>query len=453
MLSAADSELVRLDPGLPGLGTLLDPEAFVARLRQSLPSLDLESAKLTYLKYRPTSRCLVGYRLQGVQGWELDVSATTYPSSQRGRLARARKLAMEVGSGTGLIVLDDCASIVQVFPRDRRLPALARLADCGKRRRLLDELLPGRPEFRHAGIYSLAYKPECRHVALVQARDGTRAIIKAYRQDAYEAARLVANAFEARGGLRIPRLLGHSDRHRLLAFEWLPGRTLEGALTSVPTNASTAAVAGAGLAVLHDQNPYRLGLRERRREEAALFATAKVLRYLCPDRGQFAEGLARHLAERLGGTTPAPRALHGNFHARHILLADNGVAFLDLDRATRGNPAADLGSFLADLELLVVNGEMSEATAASFRLALLDGYQTAVRRVAPAWLEIYTAIGLFQQVLQPFRLRATDWPLRVATILQRCASIVHWPAHSVVTRVQREDDTAELDAKAARRVR
>src|SRR5215510_713775 len=122
MLSQADSQLVRLDPALPGLGTLLDPEAFVVRLRQSLPSLDLESARMTYLKYRPTSHCLVGYRLQGVQGWELDVSATTYPCRRRRKLAQAREALLAAGGrGAGVMVLEDCASIVHVFPRDRKL--------------------------------------------------------------------------------------------------------------------------------------------------------------------------------------------------------------------------------------------------------------------------------------------------------------------------------------------
>src|SRR5579859_8260301 len=141
MLSAADCELVRLDPALPGLGTLLDPEAFVDRLRDCLPSLDLVAAKMTYLKYRPRKRCLVGYRLQGVQGWELDVSATTYPAARRGKLALARERIQQAGpGGTGVMVLEDCSAMVHIFPRDRRLPVLGRLADSGRRRRLMTEL-------------------------------------------------------------------------------------------------------------------------------------------------------------------------------------------------------------------------------------------------------------------------------------------------------------------------
>lgn len=444
MLSHADSELIRLDPGLPGLATLLDPDAFVARLRQSLPSLDLESARMTYLKYRPTSHCLVGYRLQGVQGWEMDVSATTYPCRRRRALAQAREAL--VGSGGrvgGLMVLEDCASVVHVFPRDRKLRALTRLADSGRRRRLLAELLPERPEFRNAGVYSLAYKPEHRHVALLQAHDGTRAIIKSYTRGGYLRARALASAFDSRGKLRVPRLLGQCERHHLLAFEWFPGRTLEGALTADPPDLDGVAIAGAALAVLHDQNPWRLAPRDRRKDEAVLRNTAQVIRYLCPDRGEFAGGLAHHLADRLHDSAPIPRALHGNFQPRHVLLADDGVALLDFDRAARGNPAADIGNFLANLELMVLARQMPEATATALRSALLVGYQSKLRRIAPGSIELQTSLSLFQQVLTPFRLRAPDWPTQVAMLLSRSATLVGWPTRATPTKMElAECDTA-----------
>ncbi len=41
MISSADLDIVRRDPGLPGLATLLDPDPFVAALRASLPEVDL----------------------------------------------------------------------------------------------------------------------------------------------------------------------------------------------------------------------------------------------------------------------------------------------------------------------------------------------------------------------------------------------------------------------------
>jgi Ser/Thr protein kinase RdoA (MazF antagonist) len=308
----------------------------------------------------------------------------------------------------------------------------------------MKDLLPNRPEFRNAGIYSIAYKPERRHVALIQAHDGTRAIIKAYARGAFDRAKVMATAFSSRGKLRIPRLLGYDDRHRLLALEWLPGRLLQSALVADKPDRDAVAIAGAALAVLHDQSPYRLPAPARRKEEEALRGTAEVVRYLCPDRGEFAKLLAKGLAERLNDSEPEPRALHGNFQPRHVLLTESGVALIDFDLAMRGNPACDIGSFLASLELATISGEMRDTTAATLRTAFMDGYQTTTRRVSPSWIEVYTALHLFHQVLQPFRARTPEWPQRIAAILARCAVLLRWPTRGTSTHVElhREDDTA-----------
>jgi hypothetical protein len=436
MLSAADAELARIDPALPGLSTLLDSDAFSARLRRALPYLDVETAHLTYLRYRPGLSCLVGYRLQGAQGWELDLAATAYRGNDRKKLAHAREAVFRGGApASGLFVLEDCASVVSIFPRDRRLPALARLADRHHRKRVLAELLPGHPELRRGRLYSLVYKPEHRHVALFHADHGDRIVIKAYTRRGYETAKQAATIFTGHGRFRVPRLIGSSDRRHLLAFDWLPGRTLDEPLTSSTPPLTSVAVTGAALAEFHAQNPYRLSLHEGGKTEAALFATAKAIRYLCPDQGERACRLACHLGDRLRENAPTPRALHGNFQPRHVLLTDDAVAFLDLDKAARGNPAVDLGNFLAHLELLLVGGVLTPAAAMNLRKAFLDGYQVTEHRVAPAWIELGTAVGLFQLALQPFRTRAVDWPAQLARVLDRCTALARGPARSVATRL------------------
>src|SRR5438094_279507 len=43
MVSLPDADLVRRDPALPGLGTVLDPARFVAALRAARPELGIEA--------------------------------------------------------------------------------------------------------------------------------------------------------------------------------------------------------------------------------------------------------------------------------------------------------------------------------------------------------------------------------------------------------------------------
>ena len=61
MLSPAERGLVARDPGLPGLGRLLDPGDFLDALRQALPACDVASARLDYLRYKPGTNLLAGY--------------------------------------------------------------------------------------------------------------------------------------------------------------------------------------------------------------------------------------------------------------------------------------------------------------------------------------------------------------------------------------------------------
>src|SRR5206468_3047325 len=72
MLSATETDLIRRDPAVPGLATVLDPDAFVAALRRAAPEADLRLARITYVRYKPQRYCRVAYRLD-VAGSELDV--------------------------------------------------------------------------------------------------------------------------------------------------------------------------------------------------------------------------------------------------------------------------------------------------------------------------------------------------------------------------------------------
>src|SRR5207249_10173815 len=114
----------------------------------------------------------------------------------------------------------------------------------------------------------LRYRPGRRLVAEVRAGD-TRVIVKAYTRRAYRRAKHNATAFRAGGALRLAAMLGCSDTHRLIAFEWLPGRTL-----TESTHAPLERV-GAALAALHAQQPDGLEVWTREAEVADLNAVAK----------------------------------------------------------------------------------------------------------------------------------------------------------------------------------
>src|SRR5207249_1246189 len=141
--------------------------------------------------------------------------------------------------------------------------------------------------------------------------------------------------------LRLARMLGGSDAHRLIAFEWLPGRTL---LESPDAPLDRV---GAALVALHAQRPDGLEVWTREAEVADLNAVAKEVAFICPWLAGGVENLAARLAERLAEAPPMRVSVHGDFSGNQVLVDGESVAIIDLDWAGYGDPADDLGNFLA----------------------------------------------------------------------------------------------------------
>ena len=131
MLSSVEIDLIRRDPAVPGLAIVLDPDAFVAALRQAAPKADLRTARIMYLRYKPQHYCRVTYRLD-VAGTEIDVDVRACRAEDLGPWMEESDRANAAGPlGPGGIILEHCSVLVFVFPNDLKLPALQHLTDPG----------------------------------------------------------------------------------------------------------------------------------------------------------------------------------------------------------------------------------------------------------------------------------------------------------------------------------
>ena len=76
MLSPAEADLASRDAALPGLATVLDPDAFLAALREAVPALELKAARVAHVRYRPEKYCRALYHVDvGEAECDLDVQA------------------------------------------------------------------------------------------------------------------------------------------------------------------------------------------------------------------------------------------------------------------------------------------------------------------------------------------------------------------------------------------
>ena len=261
-------------------------------------------------------------------------------------------------------------------------------------------------------------------MAEFRAADRPRVLLKAYTRKAYSRCKHNAQSFQSCGLLRVARLLGCSDKNRLLAFEWLPGRLLMDLCTAPELDCDAVAAVGGALATLHGQDSSGLSGWTRAAEAADLLSLSSEIGFICPRLARRADELARRLAAQLAGAPATHCAVHGDFSAKQVIVGLPEVAIIDLDWACTGDPSDDLGNFIAQAERYALRGELTRQRVESFGDALLEGYAEATERRLPQGIGLRTAVQLFRRARFPFRTREPDWPQRTEALLNRAATLL-----------------------------
>jgi hypothetical protein len=429
---AADGDLARRDRDVPGLATVLDPDAFIAAVRRASPLADVRGARLLYLRYKVHTLCRASYRLDvGGEAVDLDVRACR-PEDLPALLAEDGLVWLEVSPlGLGRILLPDQAIVMTVFPNDLKLATLRHLMDPEERPLVLMETLPDRPDLWYGALHRLGYRPERRFVAELRSdANGRKVVLKAYTRRAFTRGKHNGTVFVSQGPLRLARLLGWSDSRRLIATEWLPGKTLLETFTAPEFDREVVAETGAALATLHDQQPEGLPDWTREDEVDAVSDVAEEVGFVWPPLARRAELLAQRIGAELASAPPVQLPMHGDFSAAQVLVAPRSagsgtsrVAIIDLDASCRGDAVDDLGNLLAQAERQYLDGVHSAGWVESFSYGLLDGYRRATTRGLPERVRLYTALSLFRKARLPFRAREPDWPQRTEALLERAESI------------------------------
>lgn len=389
MLPPADRDIVRRDPDLPGLATVLDAAAVAALLGHPV--------RPVHLRYKPGTSCMATFattggaggpggaqRIAGAQGiaGAGDIAGTrdiggpggmvTLRALTRARFAREARKPHGAGS---VRLLPDLAVIVMLPGADRRVTAL----------RVGVDLSDAQP---------LRFKPERRMVLR-----GADRMIKAMTPATWD--RAVGGArFGARQGG--PEVLSVDPAHHLLATRWLPGTSAEAAPADMHRRI------GAALARLHGA-PDRLAPHVPAAPPAAL----ADLSVLAPDLAPLADRLARALilALRDGPAVPC----HGDFSADQVMIAPDGaLSIVDWDEAGQADPARDLASYLARLEHDALTGRAMDGRDAAF----LAGYGPV-----PATLPAHRAAALAGLATEGFRQRRPDWPDLARRLLERALAL------------------------------
>lgn len=420
MLAPDDAALAARHPALPGLRLLLDPEAVAEAAAGCLPELPVVGAEATYVRLKPGTSAVVGYRLALRDGVRLDAYARTSTTPDDPKLAK--RLGTAAGAQPPSAVLLDRRTALLQASADPHLPALVRLLDPDRRPALLARALD-RPPADGWGLQGLRHNPERRWVGRLVGPEGTPLLVKVHLPARHRRAVAAAEAFAA---ARVPaaHLVGSTRRHAMTVHGWVDGRSVVDALA--PDGTAALHQVGALLARLHlgevPRAARRLPPPPDEREELAI--AVRAVAALDADAGAVAGALAARLGPRLDAspaTADRPSLLHGDCSVDQVVLAACGPALIDLDRATCGDPHSDLAQVLADLALRQALDAVADDRPLA--AALLDGYLAAGGAVDGHRLAALTATRLLRLAPEPFRRRHDRWAAVLQAVLERVGAL------------------------------
>jgi ABC-type multidrug transport system ATPase subunit len=396
-----------LDPALPQLPLLLDPEAMAPFLQRSLgPDAPFSDLRVHHVRYASRKKLVVRYDV-GLNGRRYDavamIAARPYLARRAEKpknVALARLVDGRSPTPMPLHYEPELDALIQWYPLDLELPALAEPPA-----RLLSELVAGGASLRDVSgdPVTLGYRPRRRAVLRVGAH-----VLKIYaRQEDFAAATIGLRAAGRLQGLRTPTLEGD-----------LPTRlvTMQPRLSGSPPSRATSYAREAGelLCALHAAwapvaapdaaleaaLPAALPAHQLATAESSSRFVASIL----PALGVRLEALLRQLEATMPSTDRLVPS-HGDFSARQLLVTPKHVSVVDWDAMRLAPPALDPATYAAHL-VFGGPGDLDEASEVLEKL--LEGYGGR-----PPGLSWYLATAILRHSRYPFRCFDEHWPERI----------------------------------------
>ncbi len=329
---------------------------------------------------------------------------------------------------------------IQVSPLDTSFPQLVRIHDPVHIRHILARVGPSNGQ-RSAdavdGCYavtSIKYQPGQRHLLRYDstAPAGRTIFAKAYTggegdrnfQIAVRAADWISANLQ---GATCLRPLAYVREDDLVLYPLLSGTPLHQSLLGQKHESGRhLELAGRALGVLHHAPRTLAGLCRPRSFEAEIKEVENKCDFvpmLLPSAGSAIKDLIAR-AQALYAHLPqeAPTFTHGDFKAEHLWATPRGLTVIDLDISYLGDPAADVGRFLADLTLWF--GAWGLPGVAEARERFLAGYVTAAPRERLIRARLFEALDLIRSTGRRLSFFDVNWEDRVASLLHRAAAVL-----------------------------
>ena len=362
---------VEPDPNLPFLSLATSPSKMLELFNRYVfatagSSRRAMAVTLDHMDYRPRRRCFFLYGVRFTnrpdeQPLKVIVSINKDPEklSKVPALQCAKQIGFdENAAANAALFLPDYGCLIELFPQDWKLPSLRKACDTSEVAKYMFGTSGDAAGF-NCSATMLHYRPHRRCVFLYASQapgieDRHEIIGKVYEDGKSPTATDVFNIQDSlRGeaherGLVIPRPLAVMDGHNVLLMERVRGIDLKELLDKAVDREPMVRTAATALSTLHDLPFEGRAVQSLPRHMARVRKHVDRMYAVVPDLTTELLKLLDRL-ESLERRYPAAAhcLIHGDYNPGQILLDEDSVAIVDLDRAGLGDPAVDVGNFMA----------------------------------------------------------------------------------------------------------
>jgi tRNA A-37 threonylcarbamoyl transferase component Bud32 len=385
------------DRMLPQRDLLLDPDFVASLFSQKLGvsgPIVMDGCEHLRTTYHAGESLRVAYKVSA-GGRSCVVAGRAFPQGgSRKRFEQEKPRVADCGPFRPVFHHAETDSIFWTFPNDRKIANLPLLVDIPQE---LAALFPSR--WSRSSV--MAYAPEnCATVQCLSAQNDLLAYAKVYADDhsqtcfrTYTALRQSAETERAQ--IYFPEVICHSGQHHILVLQALHGRRM----ADIQGRELFGAFARLGQALgwLHSL-PVPAHLSEFPRfTNSHMQLAASSIGLVRPDLAEQAAELCESLCAQKKELNEPSVCLHGDVHPKNGILLEKGIALIDLDQASVGPPAADLGSLLAALCYERHIGLLTETAERTLADTFLAGYQQISMLPDPESLRWHMAAALFAE--------------------------------------------------------
>ncbi len=364
--------MLKGDPALPFLEMAWSRPAFEAFFKENVlpmlfPGQHLAATKQLRTRYRAGKRCVNLYSvwLGTTESQRPRLVTTTFGRASWFEQTLRHRDRLSGAAGATTLLLPEFRCLVEFFPEDYELPGLAPATDPTRMSAELSELASGgsasAPSSR-VEIGVLRYVPHRRCVLhyVIDSAEGPRHLIgKVYSQDGkaaqvYEKLDAVRRQLStARAAGIVPVPVGVVGEWNLVVMERVPGTSLAQMLRSATSNGAVEEailLAARTLAALHSVHLESAEVHSLAGELELVRKRGSRLHLVAPALGERLDSVLGQVAPLAQGLPCAePAFIHDGYKPSQILIEGDRASLVDFDGSAVGDPAIDVGKFMAQL--------------------------------------------------------------------------------------------------------